>query len=350
MERTTLKRQRPQFWRVARRCCQIAATVDIAFLGIFLALGSPILAWVNVVSVAMYAWAFYALGRRQNALAISLVWTEVLVHAALGSILIGWDSGFHYYLLMFIPAIAVTMSARYAVIALSSLWLYYLGLYTISLYYPPLQPISAAALIGVNVFNLSIVFAMFSYLGFFYARTVSSASRKLNRLASTDSLTLLHNRRHLTELAEAEMTRAERYKKPLSILLIDVDHFKLINDIYGHPKGDQVLQHLAKLIRLELRQHDLIGRWGGEEFLIVLPETDIVTAEQVAERIRIAINSYNWRDNLNKDLSVTLSVGVSQLAANETFNRIVSRADKALYISKSSGRNRVTKLDAEPNT
>ncbi|MFC0445545.1 GGDEF domain-containing protein [Pseudidiomarina halophila] len=347
MERTTLNRQRPQFWRVARRCCQIAATVDIAFFGIFLALGSPILAWVNVVSVAMYAWAFYAFGRRQNALGTWLVWTEVVVHAALGSILIGWDSGFHYYLLMFIPALAVTMSARYAIVALSLLWLYYVGLYAAGLYFPPVQPISAEALIGVNIFNLSIVFAMFSYLGFFYVRTVSSASRELNRLASTDSLTLLHNRRHLTELAEAEITRAERYNKPLSVLLIDIDHFKLINDIFGHPKGDQVLQHLAKLIRLELRQHDLVGRWGGEEFLIVLPETDILTAEQVAERMRVAINGYNWRDNLKKDLSVTLSIGVSELGPNETLNRIISRADKALYISKSSGRNRVTKLNTE---
>lgn len=345
MERHQSTSRRPQFWRVARRCCQLAAIVDIAFFGIFLALGSPILAWVNVISVAMYAWAFYAFGRHQNALGTWLVWTEVLAHAALGILLIGWDSGFHYYLLMFIPALAVTMTMRYAVVTLVLLWLYYVGLYVISLYYPPLQPIAPQALIGVNIFNLSIVFAMFSYLGFFYVRTVSSASRELTRLASTDSLTLLHNRRHLTELTEAEITRSERYDKPLSVLLIDIDHFKLINDLFGHLKGDQVLQHLAKLIRLELRQHDLIGRWGGEEFLIVLPETDIDTAEQVAERIREAISGFNWSDNLKKDMTVTLSVGVSQLAPNETLNRIINRADKALYISKSCGRNRVTKLD-----
>ncbi|WP_301898825.1 GGDEF domain-containing protein [Pseudidiomarina terrestris] len=345
MERSKNSEQRPQFWQVARRCCQLAAIVDIAFFAIFMALDSPILAWVNVVSVAMYAWAFYAFGQRQNGLAIVLVWTEVLVHSALGIILIGWDSGFHYYLLMFIPALAVTMRLGYAIILLVLLWAYYVGLYATSLYFAPLQPISAEALIGVNVFNLSVVFGMFSYLGFIYVRAVSSANRKLNRLASTDGLTLLHNRRHLTELTEAEITRSERYEKPMSVLLIDIDHFKLINDLFGHLKGDEVLQHLAKLIRMELRQHDLIGRWGGEEFLVVLPETDITTAEQVAERIRAAISSFNWSDNLKKDMTVTLSIGVSQLAPNETLNRILNRADKALYISKSCGRNRVTRLE-----
>ncbi|CAB0151346.1 Response regulator PleD [Pseudidiomarina piscicola] len=344
MDRNVGTHDRPQFWRVAQRCCLIAASVDIAFFAIFLVLDSPILAWVNVISVAMYGFAHFAYGRRLNWLAGWLVWTEVLLHAALGIILIGWDSGFHYYLLMFIPALAVTMTVQLAVIALILLWLYYVGLYAIALYYPPIQPITEPALIGVNLFNLTIVFSMFSYLGFFYVRTVSSAHRKLNRLASTDALTLLHNRRHLTELAETEITRAERYHKPLTLLLIDIDHFKLINDIFGHVKGDEVLQHLAQLIRLELRQHDLIGRWGGEEFLVVLPETDINTGEQVAERIRVAISRYDWSQNLKKDLAVTLSVGLSQLGENETLTRLINRADKALYASKSAGRNRVTAL------
>ena len=122
--RESIRERRPQFWQVAKRCCQIAATVDVAFFFLFHMLGSPILAWVNVVSVTMYVVAYRALGRKQNGLAIGLIWAEVIIHAGLGIVLIGWDSGFHYYLLMFIPALFVSMALRSAVICLVALWSY----------------------------------------------------------------------------------------------------------------------------------------------------------------------------------------------------------------------------------
>ncbi|RUO53526.1 GGDEF domain-containing protein [Pseudidiomarina homiensis] len=346
MDRSTS--QRPEFWRVAQRTCIIAAAVDIAFFGIFLALKSPILAWVNVISVMMYAVAYYAYGKRMNGLATSLVWTEVVAHAALGTVLIGWGSGFHYYLLMFIPALAVTMRGKTAVTALMILFALYAGLYLQSYWHEPLQPISANALLGVFFFNLSVVFAMFSYLGFFYAKSISSANRKLNRLASVDELTQLYNRRQAKALAETELSRADRNSLPLSAMLLDIDHFKLINDVYGHDKGDQVLQYIAKIMQRELRQHDIIGRWGGEEFMIVLPETDLAHAEYIGERLRNAIGSHAWGTDLGHEIQITASIGISQHKQNETFNRLLKRADTALYMSKSEGRNRVTAIQEIP--
>lgn len=333
--------RRPQFWRLAMRCAQIAACVDIAFFFLFHALGSPILAWVNVVSVGMYAGAYYALKYRYNRTAVVLIWSEVLIHAALGIILIGWDSGFHYYLLMFIPAICVSAPRRWAIVALLSLWAYYVALDVLMWSIQPLQPIPQSALHLVQLFNLSVVFAMFSYLASYYLRMVVLAQRKLRQMATTDSLTGLFNRRHMAYLAEKELSRFQRSGHPVSFLLLDVDHFKTINDRHGHEVGDRVLSAVADLIRGELRTQDLIGRWGGEEFLAILPDTDAAKAQASAERIRNAFLSRNWNPITGEDLNVTISIGVSELRAGDDLSTAVSRADMALYKGKTGGRNRV---------
>ncbi|RUO63634.1 GGDEF domain-containing protein [Pseudidiomarina insulisalsae] len=334
----------PQFWQLARQACLIGIGVNTIFFGVFLYLDARILAWVNVISVLMYSWAFSAFGKRQNTLATGLIWTEVVLHAALATLLIGWDSGFHYYLLLFFPALAVTLRGPMALAAMIVQWCFYIGLYLLSYWYRPLRPISDEALLGLNFFNLTVVVALFGFLGFYYVRTIKVANRKLNTLASVDELTQLLNRRQVTALAEAELARSERSQLVASAMLLDVDHFKLINDVYGHEKGDQVLQHLAKIITRELRQHDLVGRWGGEEFMVLLPETDLSLAESIAERLRSAIASHAWETNLGHDLRVTISIGVSESKPNETLTRLIKRADNALYISKDEGRNRVTVL------
>lgn len=335
------RERRPQFWRLAMRCAQIAGTVDVIFFFLFHALGSPILAWVNVVSVGMYAGAYYALKYHRNKIAVVLIWAEVLGHAGLGIVLIGWESGFHYYLLMFIPAICVSASRRWAVYALLTLWGYYVSLDILMWNIEPLQPIPHSALNIVHVFNLSVVFAMFSYLASYYLRMVVTAQRKLREMATTDSLTGLFNRRHMIYLAEKEVARFQRSGHPVGFLLLDVDHFKAINDAYGHETGDRVLGFVADVIREELRTQDLIGRWGGEEFLIILPDTDSSRARASAERIRNAFLERDWRAIIGGDADVTISVGVSELRAGEDLSTAVSRADEALYRGKTGGRNRV---------
>lgn len=335
------RERRPEFWRLAMRCAQIAGSVDVIFFFLFHALGSPILAWVNVVSVAMYAGAYYALKYRRNKTAVVLIWAEVLIHAALGIVLIGWESGFHYYLLMFIPAICVSAARKWAVFALLGLWGYFIALDVLMWFIPPLQPIHPTALHIVHLFNLSVVFAMFSYLSSYYLRMVVSAQRKLREMATTDSLTGLLNRRHMTYLAEKELARFQRSGHPVGFLLLDVDHFKSINDAYGHETGDGVLRSVADLIRRELRAQDMVGRWGGEEFLAVLPDTDSGKAQASAERVRNAFLEKDWAEIAGGDVEVTISIGVSELRAGDDLSTAVSRADTALYRSKNSGRNRV---------
>ncbi|MDL0430291.1 diguanylate cyclase [Marinobacter sp. TBZ242] len=339
--REPIRERRPQFWQVARRCCQIAATVDVAFFFLFHLLDSPILAWINVVSVTMYVVAYRALGKQQNRLAITLIWAEVIIHAGLGVVLIGWGSGFHYYLLMFIPALFVSMRLKGAVVALAALWGYYVALYLLMWFIEPLQPIAPGALLGVYLFNLSVVFAMFSYLSFFYLTMVTSANRKLRRMATTDSLTGLFNRRHMTYLAEKELARFRRSGHPTAFLVLDIDHFKTINDQYGHEAGDRVLEEVAGIIKAQLRAQDLIARWGGEEFLAVLPDTQLHSAQASAERVREALLSHVWLTPSGERIDITISAGVSEFRGEDDLNSAINRADRALYRSKEGGRNRV---------
>ncbi|MPQ68744.1 MULTISPECIES: GGDEF domain-containing protein [Pseudomonas] len=331
---------RPEFWQLSMRCCQLAGAVDVAFLFIFLMLGSPILAWVNVISVAMYVYAYRAFSQRRNRLAILLIRAEVLVHAGLGTVLIGWESGFHYFLLMFIPPLFVTMRARSAWILAACLWAYYVGLDALMWYIQPLQPISSNALLGVHIFNLTVVFCMFSYLALFYVVTVTRAHRSLARMATTDSLTGLFNRRHMIALTEKELARHHRCPGNLTLMLMDIDHFKHVNDQYGHDIGDRVLDAVSLVLKHSMREQDFIGRWGGEEFLAVLPETDLDQAAVSAERIRKAIQALVIDSDGHK-VSVTLSIGITQYRAQEALSNAIARADRALYEGKSAGRNRV---------
>lgn len=344
MEKVSMPGQRdsdrPQFWQLARRCCQLAAAVDVAFFFLFHLLGSPILAWINVVSVAMYLSAYWLLGARYNRTAIVLIWVEVLVHAALGTLMIGWDSGFHYYLLMFIPALFAGMSRRNAWLAAGAVWSFYVGLYMLMGFVEPLQPVSSGGLLGVFLFNLTVVFSMFSYLVLFYVSTVSRSQKALRRMATVDALTGLFNRRHLAELADKEIARHARHPEPLSFLLLDVDHFKQFNDRHGHETGDLILTQVSAVLAQTLREQDFIGRWGGEEFLVVLPGTGLPQATQTAERIRDAVETYSWVFE-DTQVSVTVSVGVSQYRSGEKLSAVIARADMALYEGKRLGRNRV---------
>ncbi|MGB0127971.1 MAG: CHASE domain-containing protein [Rhodocyclaceae bacterium] len=164
----------------------------------------------------------------------------------------------------------------------------------------------------------------------------------LERQARTDSLTGVNNRRHFLELAEAEINRAVRYGSALSVLMIDIDFFKAVNDTYGHAAGDQVLCRLTDICRAGLRETDPIGRMGGEEFAVLLPETDLAGAYDVAERLRgaIAATSVNQAEGLA--LRFTVSIGVASFVDRDaSVGGLLRAADDALYMAKRGGRNRV---------
>jgi diguanylate cyclase (GGDEF)-like protein/PAS domain S-box-containing protein len=168
------------------------------------------------------------------------------------------------------------------------------------------------------------------------------AEEKLIRLATTDSLTGLVNRRVFMEKSQAELERAKRYNHPLSMMMLDIDHFKRVNDTYGHDAGDDVLQGLANIVLGVLRQVDCFARIGGEEFAVLLPDTDQDGAVNVAERVREAVEKTSIVSR-SGELFITISIGVSTLSGNiDDLERMLKTADVALYASKRNGRNMVS--------
>jgi len=164
-------------------------------------------------------------------------------------------------------------------------------------------------------------------------------NRRLSLLSVTDPLTEAFNRRHLDTVLARTCHDAERHGDHTAVLLIDVDHFKHVNDQLGHHRGDEVLKHIADRLASTLRSHDTLGRWGGEEFLILLPRTDQQGAEALAERVRSSIADEPLRDH-EEALNITVSIGVAAGAVTDPV-QLLSRADRALYRAKAAGRNRI---------
>lgn len=166
-------------------------------------------------------------------------------------------------------------------------------------------------------------------------------NRKLQELATTDDLTKLNNRRFMLERLRENWALADRHERPMSFIMLDVDHFKRFNDTYGHEAGDVVLVEVAACIRSQLRMADVCGRLGGEEFAVLCPETDLKGTAELAERIRYAIETHQITHNA-RSLSVTISAGVAQRSQQHSdCDALMAAADKALYAAKNAGRNRV---------
>lgn len=166
--------------------------------------------------------------------------------------------------------------------------------------------------------------------------------QQLEKLSVTDPITQLYNHRFFQERLKVEVNRAERAHKPLSLIMVDVDHFKSFNDHYGHPQGDQLLFSIAQKLLQMLRTHDFVARYGGEEFSLILPDTEAITAFEVAERIRKEVDEFAFTGPLGRPATITLSLGVAAFPAHGTNPKdLISAADRALYQAKRQGRNQV---------
>lgn len=166
------------------------------------------------------------------------------------------------------------------------------------------------------------------------------APAELARLAFSDCLTGLANRRALLCAATREMNRMSRTGRAACVLMVDIDHFKAINDDFGHAAGDAVLRLTAQTLVAQTRTTDTVARWGGEEFVLLLPETDLAAAQVVAEKCRLAVSAQNSAQT-QPPRAVTITLGVSQISPFEAIETAIARADAALYEGKASGRNRV---------
>ncbi|MCU7798124.1 MAG: sensor domain-containing diguanylate cyclase [Candidatus Thiodiazotropha sp. (ex Semelilucina semeliformis)] len=195
-----------------------------------------------------------------------------------------------------------------------------------------------------------LLFLVTAFISSIYAKNAVQkklAFLRLQQHATTDELTNIANRRELQKTGENEFKRAHRFNRNYAILMIDLDHFKVINDTHGHSIGDEVLKHIANICLDITRTEDLLARYGGEEFVMLLPETDIEGARQLAERICQDVRNRPF-ESANGPISITVSIGVSEIGPVDTsYSDILLRADKALYQAKSEGRDRVVVMSVK---
>jgi diguanylate cyclase (GGDEF)-like protein len=311
------------------------------FIAVFAWIGVPLLAAFNVLSVAAWIGARVANRRRYAGVAVLLLFLEVTSHAIVACHMLGWNSGFHYYLVPVVPFLMFhdRLSTRTAVIGSAVVTLTYLLLRAATIDVVP-SFVTPAVLRAVDYGNIAIPLAALAIISVYFRLASIDVERGMESLAMTDALTKLPNRRRMRELLEAERVRGQRDGHPFGIVLGDIDAFKLINDTLGHDCGDHVLAEVAAALRGVLRAQDSVARWGGEEFLFLLPDTDLRGAGVVAEKLRIAVEAARL-SFAERRVPVAMTFGVAVCTRGTTIQDAIARADRALYSGKHGGKNQV---------
>lgn len=250
-----------------------------------------------------------------------------------------------YMIPMFSVAVGVDLVPR--LVATTTVTAAYVAAYMYNvpgaLQYPDLHqfmPLTASSIflftmIGHSIYHLDRA-------NFFQSRLVKNQRQRVRELARRDQLTGLFNRREFEERYHAEFDRADRYESSLAVMMVDLDHFKEVNDTYGHQAGDEVLGVMGEVLQDMTRQVDITGRYGGEEFAVVLPETDLASARRAAERINQELRRQTFEGDEDETFTVTCSLGLAELSPeDEDAEALLQRADEALYEAKSAGRDRV---------
>jgi diguanylate cyclase (GGDEF)-like protein len=320
------------FWPTMRKVALMAAGIDILFFLLFLHLEVPQLAWPNVSSILLYAMVYMLILRRANRLAMILMWVEVLLHATVGTIMLGWESGFHYYLLLFIPAIGIGSSVRVASILLPGVLACYLGLNALSLFVGPSNPLPQASQVVVRWFNIAVIFAMFSSAAIFYRRRVQNSQERLSYLATHDAVTGLWNRRQFMTMAEHEFARQRRTRATLTIVVIDVHAADSGGTPHARRVADRELVHAAHALKKNCRTDDIVARWDATEFLALLPCATLSEATLFAERVALAIEESLADTRAGSGCIV--STGLTEIQLGEDFFTALARADTAAEASK----------------
>ncbi|XOZ32788.1 GGDEF domain-containing protein [Halomonadaceae bacterium KBTZ08] len=327
--------------RVVRSGITAAFFIHLGLLLLFVGLEIWILAAFNVLSVSIYT--LCAKLTEQITYfkpVLILAGTEIIVHAALASRVTGWESGFHYYVLGLAPLIFISpkVTKRTKSSVMGTLILVYIAISAWTRTATPWHPLDPALIQGMHYMNLTLALTLLALLLDVYSHSIQRTEHNLQTLAETDKLTGLPNRRGLLRFTERLEAQPDTDQSEAVAFIIDVDHFKSINDRYGHSFGDSVLRTIANTMQMQIREQDTLARWGGEEFLLLLQNADLALAFNVAERIREAISEHVFEVD-DQTIQVTITSGIALWEHGESFEMCVDRADEALYHGKRSGRN-----------
>lgn len=318
----------------------LGTVAHLSFIALFLAYDYPWLAAINVISVLMWLGALVANYRGNHNRAVYLIASEAGIHAAITTMTLGTSGGFHYYLLPL--SCLVTLSPnmpkwRSALIGLLGMFEFMvlerladaITLTTVT----TMPPLVAGANLAVAL-TVLVLFAML-------VRSVyEMQSRSLTSMATRDALTGLFNRRFASDYLRQISMQQQRNKSQCSVALVDIDHFKHINDRYGHKVGDACLVQVASKLSKHFRSSDVLCRWGGEEFLLIFPDAGVDEILPVIESFRQYLHNHPIQ-HYGALIPLTMSIGVTNLPPGASFDVAINRADRLLYRAKATGRNRI---------
>jgi len=331
------------YWKVGFLGIAAAGTIHLLFLVLFIVFDIPLLAAINLISIGIYWYALYGLGLRavdtgDDRLIGWLVYGELIGHNLLATWYLGRGANFHYYLYLpaLMPFFITTYPRRiyllriFVVIALA-LWIE-----CSSLFDTPRISLSPLAMETFHLMNLLIFLGVLSMLAYLYTTQERFHHDELKQKSREDPLTGLYNRRFVNDLLDAAHLDPEQWPSP-GLVLIDIDRFKTINDRRGHLCGDQLIIAVANELRSKAPSGSTVARWGGDEYLIILNDTDISHLKTFAEGLHNSIAQHHFWCN-NTSIHVTLTIGATLFREDETFESMIQRADKALYRGKELGR------------
>lgn len=333
-------RDTTRFSVVAHHIYLFSAVGHLLFIGLFGALGIPPLVVYNIASTVVFLLCMRLNRTKYYRTAFFVASVEVFVHSTLCAVLIGWATGFHYFIVGIIPfaimlpgagarlktTISVTIVGAYATV-------YFLTMDGTSPY-----QLGNTIQSVLNFMNLGIAFGAFTLLVHYLYTASVYAESTVHSLSQTDQLTGLLNRRGMETQLAAARSVLDRTGEPFSVLLGDLDHFKRINDEYGHGCGDAVLVAVAQALLAPLRARDVVCRWGGEEFLVLLLGTDDRGAARVAGKLLESVRETGV-PCIASGVTPTITLGGATARYGIDDSRLVAAADGALYEGKAAGRN-----------
>ena len=307
---------------------------------------------LNLISILIYLSSYLLIKSKQFVFVTLVCCVEIVLNVMVSSLFLGWNSGFYFYLFAFVPLCFYckfrSNTTRFFIVNFTVV--FFLATYFISNNSSKLFTIAYHSSVVLYLTNAFCCFCALSFLSYIYTKTIvyetsilSQSNKELEVLANTDPLTGLLNRRSMMKALSEIDIKFLSQNTNFSLILIDIDNFKVLNDKYGHECGDLVLKKICSEIKITLRQDDVVCRWGGEEILILLPKTEIYDAKNVANKIRKRIEdmSYPYKDN---NVKATLTAGVSCAAEGFSISDLINQADTCMYKGKASGKNCVVSI------
>ncbi len=337
---------------VSRYTAILAFLGHSLFLTIFIIFKIKPLIYVNIVSCFIFIVAYFLNRFRFHRLILNLTLVEIISHAFYATYYLGWNSGFYIYILCLLPLIFNyrILLPYWRNLLLVCLIACIIILNLKSRTWPEMHLLSSVIISNLQLMNLIIAFSVFFLLSAAYSVSAMDLefqlrlkNEALDSSSRLDPLTSLSNRRDILEKIDFEKEKMIRNSIQCCFLLADIDYFKRVNDRFGHDFGDYILKQISDLFVETLRKQDHVCRWGGEEFLIVLPDTGLMGAKETAEKIRKLIEQrpFNFKDITTH---ITITFGVTLYDPLQDVDVSIKKADELLYIGKKKGRNRVESL------